>query len=242
MQVFKNIFILGSAFTDFRPQIENLPKLLPNFKILAWDPVGYGKSIPPARNFTLDFLEKDADALKNLLDVLEIPSYNVLGWSDGGITALILAGKYPEKVEKLMIFGSNAYIIEEELKIYDSIRDVNKWSAKMREPLEKLYGAEYFKENWEKWVDTFKEIYAKNNGDLCKSFLPRIKAETLILHGEKDPMLVKEHVPYLLKNIAGSRLVSWPDGKHNIHLRYADEFNKKIAEFLSDDKKLRNAL
>ena len=169
--------------------------------------------------------------LRNLLDVLNVPTYNLLGWSDGGITALILAGKHSDNVEKLVIFGSNAYLIEEELKIYDGIRDVNKWSAKMREPLEKLYGADYFRENWEKWIDTFKEIYEKD-GDLCKSFLPKIKSETLILHGEKDPMLAKEHVPYLLKNISGSKLISWPEGKHNIHLRYADEFNKKVAEFL----------
>lgn len=170
--------------------------------------------------------------MKSLLDILNIPRFNVLGWSDGGITGLILAGKYPENVEKLLIFGSNAYLVEEELKIYDGIRDVNKWSAKMREPLEKLYGADYFRENWEKWIDTFKEIYDKKNGDLCKNFLPLIKAETLILHGEKDPMLAKEHVPYLLKHISGSILISWPDGKHNIHLRYADDFNKKVAEFL----------
>lgn len=29
---------LGSAWTDFRPQIEQLPKLLPDHTIIAWDP------------------------------------------------------------------------------------------------------------------------------------------------------------------------------------------------------------
>lgn len=144
---------------------------------------------------------------------------------------MILAGKYSKNVEKLAIFGSNAYIIEDELKIYDKIRDVSKWSERMRAPLEKLYGAEYFKTKWESWVDAFKIIHKENNGDLCREFLKHIKAETLILHGEKDPMLAKEHVPYLLQNIKGSKLISWPDGKHNIHLKYADEFNAKVAEF-----------
>lgn len=143
------MFIEGSAFTDFKPQIENLPKLLPDFNIIAWDPPGYGKSIPPQKQFTTDFLEKDATTVKELMDVLGVSKFSVLGWSDGGITGLILAGKYPDKVDKLLVFGSNAYIIDDELKIYDNIRDVNKWSAKMREPLEKLYGAEYFKTNWE---------------------------------------------------------------------------------------------
>lgn len=75
----------------------------------------------------------------------------------------------------------------------------------MREPLEKLYGPEYFKTTWENWVDTFIKIYKENKGDLCKSHLKNIVAKTLILHGEKDPMLVAEHVPYLLKNIKDSR-------------------------------------
>lgn len=176
---------LGSAFTDFKPQLENLPKLLPNYQIIAFEPVGYGSSIPPGRQFSCDFLEKDADNAKELMDVLGVDSFNLLGWSDGGISAIILAGKQPQKVKKLAFFGSNAFIVEEELKIYDSIRDVSKWSAKMREPLEKLYGVEYFKDTWEKWVDTFKLIYKERNGDLCKEFLEKITAEILILHGEK---------------------------------------------------------
>ncbi|CAG9810770.1 unnamed protein product [Chironomus riparius] len=224
---------LGSCFTDFKPQIENLPKLLPNYQIIAWDPPGYGKSIPPKKEFTKDFLEKDADLVKDLLcDALKVDKFDVLGWSDGGIISLILAGKHPQNVQKLIIFGSNAFIIKDELKIYDSIRDVSKWSAKMREPLEKLYGAEYFKTTWESWVDTFKRIYHENEGDLCTKFLKDIKAETLILHGEKDPMLASVHVPYLMENIKGAKLITWPNGKHNIHLRYAEEFNKKVAEFL----------
>lgn len=205
---------------------------MPDLKLIVWDPPGYGKSIPPVKKFTTHFLEEDADTLKALMDVLNVPKYNILGWSDGGITGMILSGKYPGQIEKLIIFGSNAYIVKDELKIYDAIRDVSKWSEKMRKPLETLYGADYFKTKWEEWVDTFEKIYSERGGDLCKEYLPLIQAQTLILHGEKDPMLAKEHVPYLLKNIYGSKLISWPEGKHNIHLRYAEEFNAKVAEFL----------
>lgn len=226
------IFISGSSFTDFRPQIEQLPKLLPNHQLIAWDPPGYGKSIPPTKQFTTDFLERDADTINQMMDVLKVNNYSVLGWSDGGITGMILAGKYPEAIEKLVIFGSNAYIIEDELRIYDGIRDISKWSAKMREPLELIYGAEYFKTAWENWVDTFKLIYKERNGDLCKNYLKNIIADTLILHGEKDPMLAKEHVPFLMTNIHNAKLITWPDGKHNIHLRYAEDFNNKVSQFL----------
>ena len=43
----------------------------------------------------------------------------MLGWSDGGITAMILASKYPDNVDKMVIWGSNAYVVEEEVKIYE---------------------------------------------------------------------------------------------------------------------------
>jgi len=44
----------------------------------------------------------------------------MLGWSDGGITAMIAAAKYPEQIDKLVLWGANAYIIDQEAKIYES--------------------------------------------------------------------------------------------------------------------------
>lgn len=32
--------LLGSSWTDFKPQIEQLPALIPNSTIIAWDPPG----------------------------------------------------------------------------------------------------------------------------------------------------------------------------------------------------------
>ena len=110
---------------------------------------------------------------------------------------------------------------------------MQKWSQKMREPMEKVYGPENFARLWSNWVDVFLNIYKENQGEICKSYLPKIKAETLIVHGAKDPMIAAEHVPYLAKNIKNSKVHIFPDGKHNVHLRYADEFNQIVAKFLN---------
>lgn len=111
---------LGSGFTDFKPQINDLPKLLPNHSIIAWDPPGYGKSMPPSRQFTKDFFEKDADYAVDLMKTIGFKAFSILGWSDGGITGMVLAAKYPDLVEKLVIWGSNAYIVEKEIQTYES--------------------------------------------------------------------------------------------------------------------------
>lgn len=111
---------LGTAWTDFKPQIEQLPALLPNHKIIAWDPPGYGKSRPPEKEFGVDFYEKDAETAVSLMEKIGFRSFSVVGWSDGGITGLIMAGRKPTLVDKLVIWGSNAYITPKEAGILES--------------------------------------------------------------------------------------------------------------------------
>uniref|UniRef100_A0A6M2DKN0 Putative hydrolase n=1 Tax=Xenopsylla cheopis TaxID=163159 RepID=A0A6M2DKN0_XENCH len=225
--------LLGSAWTDFKPQIENLPALITNSTVIAWDPPGYGASRPPNRKFDINFFHNDSELSNEFMKTLGHEKYSILGWSDGGITGMISAGKYTKAVQNLVIWGANAYIIPEELKIYESIRDIKNWSKRMREPLEKLYGEEYFQNAMSQWVDAFKEMYNKNEGNICREYLSKIECPTFIVHGAKDPMISSEHVPYLNKNIKGSKLYIFEEGKHNVHLRYPEQFNNMVADFFN---------
>lgn len=163
---------------------------------------------------------------------LHFDKYAVLGWSDGGITGMILSAQNQNVVDKLVIWGANAYVVAEEMAIYKNIRDVNKWSEKMRLPMEQVYGKEGFAKLWSEWVDTLIDIFDKRGGNICKEFLPNIKCPTFIVHGAKDPMIAPEHVPYLENNIKATELFVFPDGKHNIHLRYPKQFNEIVVNFL----------
>lgn len=49
---------------------------------------------------------------------LQFKQVSLLGWSDGGITALIAAAKYPSYIRKMVIWGANAYVTEEDSRIY----------------------------------------------------------------------------------------------------------------------------
>uniref|UniRef100_A0A0K8W8L2 Valacyclovir hydrolase n=1 Tax=Bactrocera latifrons TaxID=174628 RepID=A0A0K8W8L2_BACLA len=233
----KNVLLmpgaLGTAWTDFKPQIEKLPELLPNHTIIAWDPPGYGKSVPPERHFDLDFFQKDARCAVDLMRALGRPKFSILGWSDGGITGIIVAGRFVECIEKLVIWGAGAYLNAEEEKAMRDIRDVQKWSQRNRETMEKVYGVEGFPKLWSAWVDAVVAIYKERKGDFCCTEVTQIKAPTFILHGKKDPMISAEHIPYLKELIKDCKYYEFPEGKHNIHLRYADEFNKLVAHFLT---------
>ncbi|CAG7787042.1 unnamed protein product, partial [Allacma fusca] len=41
--------VLGTIESDFTPQLKDLQK---DFRVVAWDPPGYGKSRPPPRDFS----------------------------------------------------------------------------------------------------------------------------------------------------------------------------------------------
>ena len=62
--------------------------------------------------------------------------YSLLGWSDGGITALILANNNPDCVHRMVVWGSNSFVTKEDMEMIEVSRDVSKWNPKMRDPLE----------------------------------------------------------------------------------------------------------
>ncbi|GBP97571.1 Valacyclovir hydrolase [Eumeta japonica] len=160
---------LGTIWTDFKPQIEGLDKS--KFTIIAWDPPGYGKSRPPEKDFSPDFYEVDALAAHNLMQMLEITKYSILGWSDGGITGMIMAAKFPQEVTKLAIWGANSFILPTELQIYDKIKDIRTWSPKMKQPMIEVYGEDAFSKLWAAWVEGVKNLYHEKKGNICREML-----------------------------------------------------------------------
>uniref|UniRef100_A0A023FMG8 Putative valacyclovir hydrolase n=1 Tax=Amblyomma cajennense TaxID=34607 RepID=A0A023FMG8_AMBCJ len=221
---------IGSTRTDFSLQLEKLDQKL--FTIIAWDPPGYGFSRPPERNFPVDFYHRDARVLARVMHKLGHKQYSVIGWSDGANTGLVLAAIQPDCVQKLVAFGGNAYITEHDVQLLEATRNTEKWSEKMRASMEALYGTEHFRHLWSSYCDFYQDLLQKHEGEVCRNELPHIRCPTLIVHGGKDPLVPSHHAHYLLQHIANAKLYVIPDGKHNLHFKYADEFNKIVTEFL----------
>ena len=66
---------------------------------VGMDPLGYGASRPPEREFLVEsdqFLKIDALDGHALMQALSFKKFSVLGWNDGGVSAIILAAHFPE--------------------------------------------------------------------------------------------------------------------------------------------------
>jgi len=73
------------------------------FRVLRYDQRGHGKSEAPAGRYTFDILIADALAL---MDALGIARANFAGLSMGGATALGLAQRHPDRVERAIVADS----------------------------------------------------------------------------------------------------------------------------------------
>nr|XP_034828878.1 valacyclovir hydrolase-like [Maniola hyperantus] len=220
---------LGTIWTNYKQQIEGFDRS--RFTLVVWDPPGFGKSYPPEREFTSDSYENDADTGYKLMKMLDIPRFSVLGWSAGSSASLILAAKYPAAVRKLVVWGANAYILPTEIAGYKSIKNVDTWAKHLRDPMMEVYGKERFAQYWARWVDCMAAAL-EAKPDICSEYLKDIECPTLVLYGGKDPLVDAEHAPYLIDNIKNSVLHVYPEGRHDIHIRYAEDFNTRVQDFL----------
>ena len=95
-----------------------------------------------------------------------------------------------------------------------------------------MYGKENLQDLWSSWMDAFFSFKENPEDGICIKSLPKIKASTLIVHGAKDPMVPGFHPEFIHKNMKDSKLHIFEEGKHNLHLRYHEEFNALVKEFL----------
>jgi len=221
---------MGTAQTDFAPQLRDLSDA---FQVVSLDPRGYGQSRPPRRTFPIDFYQRDADDAAALMEELGHKKYHVMGWSDGAISAVHLAASQPQAIEKLVIFGGNAYMNKDDVEAFEATRDTSKWSKRMRETHLPVYGDD-LQPMWSEAVDAWIAIVNDRGGDVCMEQAKGLKCPTFVLHGAKDPICLAEHPEWFVKNIPDARLHILEEGKHNLHLRFADEVNALVRDFLME--------
>ncbi|HVS98569.1 MAG TPA: alpha/beta hydrolase, partial [Puia sp.] len=97
------LHINGGSINVFSNQIPYFSK---HYRVIAVDSRAHGKSVDAGDSLTFEMMADDFNAL---LDSLHLDSCYVVGWSDGGISGLLLALRHPGKVKKLVVSGPNLW-------------------------------------------------------------------------------------------------------------------------------------
>ena len=93
---------LGATRGMWDPQV---PALAERYRVVTYDTRGHGDSPAPAGPYSLDDL---VDDLLALLDTVGAPRAHVVGLSLGGMTAMRLAAREPDRVDRLALLCTSA--------------------------------------------------------------------------------------------------------------------------------------
>jgi pimeloyl-ACP methyl ester carboxylesterase len=199
---------------------KNVPYFSKHYKVILVDSRAHGKSTDPSDSLSF---EQMADDFSVLLDTLHVDKSYVIGWSDGGINALLLAMRHPDKVIKLASTGANLW--PDSTALLPSLwRDMVK-EYKEKKNLPRTTAKE--KNDWK----IFMLDYDQPNIKLTA--LKAIKCPSLIICGDHD-LIPIEHTALIYENIPTAYMWVVPNSGHPTLIEHTNDFNKKVNEFFTD--------
>ena len=196
--------------------MKNIPELSKYFRVIAVDTRGQGKSSEDGKPYTYELFAEDMNAL---LDQLHLDSVNIIGWSDGGNTGLIMAMRYPSKVKKLVTMGA-VVSLGDSVVGKPVIKEVNKQLKEL-------------KKDTTAWAVNRTRLLRLliTEPDYVFSALHAIQCPVMVMAGEND-IVKEEHTKGIAANIPHSKLYIVPGGSHEFPGEMPDIFNAAAIKFL----------
>ena len=195
-----------------------IPEFAKHYRVIAVDTRGQGKSTEDGQRYTYELFAED---MKALLDELGLDSVNVVGWSDGGNTGLLLAMKYPKKVKKLVTMGANIYI---------NNTVIDKSVLKEAEKRQKAFAADTSRA-----AQNAARLMALLQTEPHRVYedLRGIRCPVLVMAGEND--IIKEsHTRGIATHLPDGTLHIASGEDHYFPVNNPEAFNEIVLDFLND--------
>jgi len=205
----------GASIGSLAAQIDHFKT---KYKVIAMDSRDHGRSADSEAPITY---EKMTDDLAALIEHLKLGPVDVVGWSDGGIEALLLGVRHPGKVKKIVSMAANltpspeAFDPEVDalIKSMMELPDEAKNTPQGRRQL-KVVGMMLKEPN------------------IPPAMLAKVTAPTLVLASDHDLVRI-EHIVTIYKSLPNAQLAIFPNRTHLIPYDDPEQFNGTVDRFLA---------
>lgn len=201
------------------------------YQLIVPDLRGHGRSTNPSTEFTFRQLALDVFAL---LDHLGVEQCKAIGMSMGAKTLLHMATEQTARVEAMVLVSAAPYFPEQARAIMRQLNTADHTEAEWRQMREwHKHGDEQIRALW-RLTEVFKDSYTDMN--FTPPYLSTIKARTLIVHGDRDPLYPVALATEMYAAIPRSYLWVIPNGGHGpIFGAMAEPFVETALAFLRGD-------
>jgi len=169
------------------------------YRVIAADLPGSGRSEPQPRTYTATYYEEDARSFAALLEHRATEPAHLIGFSDGGLTALLMAALTPSVVRSVVTWGAAGTISDPGGHLVEAMYNVVDHPILplqgFRDYLIATYG-EATARIMTQSMATAKADIIKAGGDISLSKAGNIASPVLLIAGEHDffspPALISE--------------------------------------------------
>jgi pimeloyl-ACP methyl ester carboxylesterase len=193
-------------------------------EVIVADSRGHGRSTRSAKPFGYQLM---ADDYVGLLDHLMIDRVALVGWSDGGIIGLDIAMRYPQRLTKLWAYGAN-FNMTGLVPGFDKDPIFAQAIANAGEDYSRLSSTP---NEYSAFVGAISAMW-NSQPDYTPQQLGRITVPTMIVDGEYDEAIKREHTEELARLIPSARLQIMPAVSHFGHLQNPEQYNRDLTAFL----------
>jgi pimeloyl-ACP methyl ester carboxylesterase len=225
-----------------------------DYRCITYNARGYPPSDVPEQDAAYGY-EQQRDDLLRLMDALAIESAHLVGLSMGAYTGLQLAMKYPERVRSLVFSsgGSGAYKPQRAQFIQDARDAADRMLRDGMELASRAMGTGPTRvqllnkdaRGWEELYRHFAEHSPLGSALTMRNFqaqrpslfdfeaeLRQLDVPVLLAIGDEDDPVLEVNI-YLKRTLPQAGLWVEPKTGHSMNLEEPDEYNRRIAEFLS---------
>ena len=206
-------------------------------RVVIFDKRGTGLSDPVPE---IPSLEQRMDDVRAVMDAVGIESAAQLGISEGGALAALFAATYPERCQRLVLYGTfarwpiTADALEPYLKYVDrdwgTGRSLPIWAPSRRDD-----------PTLQQWWGRFERLGASPSAAMAvlqmasqidvTDILSSVHVPTLIIHCTEDTLIGVECGRFLAQHIPGARLIELPGEDHLFFVH--EKIGDCIEEFLT---------
>lgn len=236
--VFSNSLATSTAMWD-----DQAAALKSSFRVLRYDQRGHGGTEVPSGRYAFDTLLDDA---LGLLDALGIAKTHFAGLSMGGATALGLAERHPDRLDRIIVCDSPCQSTPQSTQQWEeriAVAQKQGIDALVEPTVGRWFPPETLAKN-PPHLDKVRSMIRATpvNGFIgCAAALAAhdyasavatVRRPVLFMVGEKDgatPAAMRK----LHEKLAGSRFVELPGAGHISNMDRPADFNRALQQFLS---------
>ena len=216
------ILLLHGGLSNRLAWFSQIPELVEvNHQVIVMDVRGHGISSLGRKKLNYRLLAHDAIGV---LDKLKINKTDIIGWSDGGNTALTLGKEKPSRIKKIIAISAN---YAPSGLTTEAVAESNRQST----------GISYWLKRWWTGAGTHFHALEKRTHRMWRTCpvlqaidLENIKIPTLVIVGQHDIISI-QHAKHMAELLPYGSLNIIPGG-HYTPVTNSTEVNKAINKFL----------